>query len=51
MRALVDLILGSPRLDDRSLVLHLVVKALVVTLALLVLSGLEFQADVVYEAF
>jgi hypothetical protein len=51
MRPLVDLILGSPQLDDRSLVLHLVVKALVVTVVLLVLAGLEFQADVVYEAF
>lgn len=51
MRPLVDLVLGSPHLNDRALVLHLVVKALVVTVALLVLAGLQIQADVVYEAF
>ena len=51
MRTLLDLVTGSPNLDDRSLVLHLVVKTLVVTAALVILWALQYQADVIYEGF
>ncbi len=51
MRAVINLVLGSPDSGDWSLTIHLVTKALVVATILLVLGALQYQAAVVYEAF
>jgi hypothetical protein len=51
MRAIIDLVLGSPKLDDKSLIVHLVAKTVVVAAVLLALWALQYQANVVYEGF
>ncbi len=51
MRDLINLIVGSPKLSDRSLVVHLLAKTVVVMVALVVVWALEYQAAVIYEGF
>jgi hypothetical protein len=51
MRAIIDLVLGSPSLDDKSLIIHLVAKTVLVAAVLLALWALQYQANVVYEEF
>lgn len=51
MRGLIDFIIGSPRLSDRSLMAHLLAKTLVVTMVLVIVWALQYQAAVVYEGF
>ncbi len=51
MRALINLAVGSPKLDDRSLMIHLIAKTAIVTVALVVFWALQFQAAVIYEGF
>ena len=51
MRAFINLIIGSPKLSDRSLIVHLLAKTVVVTVVLVVVWALQYQAAVIYEAF
>ncbi len=51
MRALVNLIVGSPKLSDRSLIVHLLAKTVLVTVALVVVWALQYQSAVIYEGF
>ena len=51
MRTFLDLILGSPKLSDRWLVVHLLAKTVVVMVALVVVWALQYQAAVIYEGF
>ena len=51
MRAVINLIIGSPKLSDRSLIVHLLAKTVLVTVALVVVWALQYQAAVIYEGF
>ena len=51
MQSFFNFLIGSPESDSKFLAVHLIIKAMLVAVILLVLWGLQYQAEVVYEAF